>query len=121
MIDFRLEAIPEMNYDPLGSPPRGEVCIRGSTVFTGYYKQEDKTLEVLDSNGWFHTGDVGEILPNGALRIFDRKKNIFKLSQGMLGLQVHSMSHTLIGLVLLLPISMETLPFIIQHLLDTRT
>lgn len=92
MIDFRLEAIPEMNYDPLGSPPRGEVCIRGSTVFTGYYKQEDKTLEVLDSNGWFHTGDVGEILPNGALRIFDRKKNIFKLSQGAFGFQLNPLS-----------------------------
>ena len=82
VLSFRLEAVPEMNYDPMGLPPRGEVCVKGPSVFTGYYKADDKTAEVLESDGWFHTGDVGEVTPEGALRIIDRKKNIFKLSQG---------------------------------------
>ena len=81
-MSFRLEAIPEMGYDPLSQPARGEVCVRGTVVFRGYHKQEQMSKEVLDGDGWFHTGDVGEILPNGAMRIIDRKKNIFKLAQG---------------------------------------
>ena len=55
-LEFRLEGVPEMNYDAMGSPPRGEVCLRGASLFSGYYKQEDKTAEVVDADGWFHTG-----------------------------------------------------------------
>ena len=55
-LEFRLEGVPEMNYDATGSPPRGEVCLRGASLFSGYYKQEDKTAEVVDADGWFHTG-----------------------------------------------------------------
>ncbi|KAJ7541084.1 hypothetical protein O6H91_10G045400 [Diphasiastrum complanatum] len=80
-VDVRLESIPEMNYNALSSTPRGELCIRGKTLFTGYHKREDLTKEAL-TDGWLHTGDVGEWQPDGALKIIDRKKNIFKLSQG---------------------------------------
>ncbi|XP_021894818.1 long chain acyl-CoA synthetase 4-like [Carica papaya] len=80
-VDIRLESVPEMGYDALASAPRGEICIRGNTLFSGYYKRDDLTKEVL-IDGWLHTGDVGEWQPDGSMKIIDRKKNIFKLSQG---------------------------------------
>ncbi|KAJ7296532.1 hypothetical protein O6H91_Y117700 [Diphasiastrum complanatum] len=80
-IEVRLQSVPELNYDALGEVARGEVCVRGRTLFVGYYKREDLTNEAL-VDGWFHTGDIGEWQPDGALKIIDRKKNIFKLSQG---------------------------------------
>ncbi|XP_060180127.1 long chain acyl-CoA synthetase 4-like [Lycium barbarum] len=80
-VDVCLESVPEMEYDALSSTPRGEICVRGDTLFSGYYKREDLTKEVM-IDGWFHTGDIGEWQPNGSLKIIDRKKNIFKLSQG---------------------------------------
>ncbi|KAL5704967.1 long-chain-fatty-acid--CoA ligase [Ranunculus cassubicifolius] len=80
-IEARLESVPEMGYDALATVPRGEICIRGKSLFSGYHKRPDLTHEVV-VDGWFHTGDIGEWQPNGAMKIIDRKKNIFKLSQG---------------------------------------
>jgi long-chain acyl-CoA synthetase len=84
-VGLRLEAVPDMGCDPGADPPKGEVCIVGPTLFSGYYKDKEKTDEVLDADGVFHTGDIGELTPEGLLRIVDRKKNIFKLSQGVCG------------------------------------
>ncbi|XP_028652418.1 long-chain-fatty-acid--CoA ligase 1 [Erpetoichthys calabaricus] len=72
--------IEEMNYFAANS--EGEICIKGPSVFKGYLKDPERTAEALDSDGWLHTGDVGKWLPNGVLKIIDRKKHIFKLSQG---------------------------------------
>uniref|UniRef100_A0A8C8E0W7 Long-chain-fatty-acid--CoA ligase n=1 Tax=Oryzias sinensis TaxID=183150 RepID=A0A8C8E0W7_9TELE len=76
----KLVDIPEMNY--YAKNGEGEICIQGPSVFRGYLKDPERTAEALDSEGWLHTGDVGQWLKNGSLRIIDRKKHIFKLSQG---------------------------------------
>lgn len=60
----------------------GEVLFRGPNLMKGYYKSEELTKEAIDSEGWFHTGDVGELDDNGFLKITGRKKEIFKLSNG---------------------------------------
>jgi len=78
--EIRLQDVSEMNY--FAKDNKGEVCIRGHNIFTGYYKDEEKTKESFDEDGYFHTGDVGQWNENGTLSIIDRKKNIFKLSQG---------------------------------------
>ncbi|KAK6137094.1 hypothetical protein DH2020_029165 [Rehmannia glutinosa] len=81
IVDICLESVPDMGYDALSHTPRGEICIRGKCLFSGYYKREDLTKEVMIDE-WFHTGDIGEWQGDGSMKIIDRKKNIFKLSQG---------------------------------------
>jgi long-chain acyl-CoA synthetase len=60
----------------------GEILSKGPNLMIGYYKAPETTAEVIDSEGWFHTGDIGVIEDNKFLRITDRKKEIFKLSAG---------------------------------------
>ena len=87
-LEMKLVDVPDMNYtsddkDEQGNPlPRGEVCYRGYNCFKGYFRQPEQTKEAIDAEGWIHTGDIGVFQSNGTLKIVDRKKNIFKLSQG---------------------------------------
>ncbi len=60
----------------------GEILVKGPNVMMGYYKRPDLTDEVIDKDGWFHTGDIGEMVNGQFLRITDRKKEIFKTSGG---------------------------------------
>ena len=91
--EVRLVAVPDMGYlvtdtqhgtgaAAIACRGRGEICFRGPNVFKGYYKNPAKTAEAIDDDGWLHSGDIGIWLPQGYLKIVDRKKNIFKLSQG---------------------------------------
>jgi len=60
----------------------GEILCKGPNLMLGYYKDADLTKEVIDSEGWFHTGDVGIVEPEGQLRLTGRIKEIFKTSFG---------------------------------------
>uniref|UniRef100_A0A674MSG5 Arachidonate--CoA ligase n=1 Tax=Takifugu rubripes TaxID=31033 RepID=A0A674MSG5_TAKRU len=77
---IKLVDVAEMNY--LAVNGEGEVCVSGPNVFQGYLHDPEKTAEAIDAHGWLHTGDIGKWLPNGTLKIIDRKKHIFKLAQG---------------------------------------
>ena len=60
----------------------GEVLTRGHAIMKGYYKRDDLTAEAIDAEGWFHTGDIGQIIDGRFLKITDRKKEIFKTAGG---------------------------------------
>jgi long-chain acyl-CoA synthetase len=87
-IEFKLIDVPSMNYFTSGSDelgtfhPRGELLLRGTPVVKSYYKLPEATENLIDSEGWLHTGDVVMLLPGGAVKVIDRVKHIFKLSQG---------------------------------------
>ncbi|WP_319805457.1 AMP-dependent synthetase/ligase [Hymenobacter weizhouensis] len=60
----------------------GEILTKSESVMKGYYNKPEQTAEVFDAEGWFHTGDIGEIVDGRFLKITDRKKEMFKTSGG---------------------------------------
>ena len=87
-VELRLDDVEELGYtwqyqdEVLGHCPAGEICVRGPNVFPGYFKEPQLTADAFDQEGWLHTGDIGVLLPHGGIKIVDRRKNLFKLSQG---------------------------------------
>lgn len=82
-IEVCLESAPEFDYSVDDKPnPRGEMLIRGPSIFREYYKNEEETKKTLEADGWFHTGDIAEVDKEGRFKIIDRKKNVLKLSHG---------------------------------------
>ena len=70
----------DADNQPLGFDEPGELCIRGPQVMQGYWQRPDATAEAIDTEGWFFTGDVAVIQPDGYLRIVDRKKDMIVVS-----------------------------------------
>ncbi|CAJ0599718.1 unnamed protein product [Cylicocyclus nassatus] len=78
--NIKLIDVPELNY--YAKDGRGEIMVRGPSVTQGYYKDPEKTKELFAEDGFIHSGDIGELQPNGTIKIIDRAKHIFKLAQG---------------------------------------
>ncbi|MGJ1197817.1 AMP-dependent synthetase/ligase [Sphingobacterium spiritivorum] len=84
----------------------GEILVKGPSITAGYYKNEEATKEAIDEDGYFHTGDIGELSKDGFLKITDRKKEMFKTAGGKYVapqvLENKFMESTLIGQVMVL-------------------
>lgn len=81
-IEVKLVDFEDAGYFAANNPPQGEIWIRGTPVFSGYFENEQETKEALTEDGWMKTGDIGEFNKNGHLRIIDRKKNLVKTLNG---------------------------------------
>ncbi|PVU89868.1 hypothetical protein BB559_004896, partial [Furculomyces boomerangus] len=82
-MEIKLRDVPEMNYLVTDEPnSRGEICMRGRPIFREYLKDKEKTAETLFGDGWVATGDIAKLNDDGTITIIDRKKSIFKSSQG---------------------------------------
>ncbi|KAI6381040.1 hypothetical protein MCOR25_001341 [Pyricularia grisea] len=82
-MEYCVESVPDLEYtidDKQG--PRGELLVRGPTVFSEYYKNPEETAKTVEADGWFHTGDIVLVDKLGRIQIIDRKKNVLKLAQG---------------------------------------
>ncbi|KAJ5112404.1 Long-chain-fatty-acid--CoA ligase 1 [Penicillium argentinense] len=81
-VEIKLVDFPDAGYLSKNNPPQGEIFIRGGSVTSGYFDNEEETKASLTEDGWFMTGDIGEFDPNGHLKIIDRKKNLVKTLNG---------------------------------------
>jgi fatty acid CoA ligase FadD9 len=83
VIEYRLDDVPELGYFKTDKPhPRGELCIKTTSVMLGYYKRPDATAAVFDDDGYYKTGDIMEEVAPDHLIYVDRRNNVLKLSQG---------------------------------------
>lgn len=78
-----LQSVHDMEYLVSDKPhPRGELLLRGNTLFKGYYKDEEETKKAMTEDGWLRTGDICSVDEKGRFRVIDRRKNVLKLAQG---------------------------------------
>jgi fatty-acyl-CoA synthase len=75
--DFELKVVDTASGEELGVGEEGEVCVRGHLVMQGYYENPEATAAVIDADGWFHTGDLGDFDEHGYLAITGRKSDMF--------------------------------------------
>jgi len=81
--EFCLLSVPDMEYLATDQPfPRGELLVRGTCLFSGYFKDEAETAKAMTVDGWFKTGDIATVDGMGRFKIVDRRKNVLKLAQG---------------------------------------
>ncbi|BCR88402.1 long-chain fatty acid-CoA ligase FAA1 [Aspergillus chevalieri] len=81
-VEVKLVDFPDAGYLTKNNPPQGEIFIRGGSVTTHYWENEEETKSAFAEGGWFMTGDIGEFDKYGHLRIIDRKKNLVKTLNG---------------------------------------
>ena len=78
-----LLSVPDMDYLVTDKPePRGELLVRGNSLFSGYFRNEEETEKSMLPGGWFKTGDICSVDSKGRFKIIDRRKNVLKLAQG---------------------------------------
>ncbi|KAI0133537.1 hypothetical protein BJ170DRAFT_165554 [Xylariales sp. AK1849] len=81
-IELKLVSIPDLNYSTDSTPPQGEILLRGKAVLNEYYENPEETKNAITPDGWFKTGDIGEIDSHGHVKVIDRVKNLVKMQGG---------------------------------------
>ncbi|KAJ8121420.1 hypothetical protein ONZ43_g2122 [Nemania bipapillata] len=81
-LELKLVSLPDLGYNATSTPPQGEILLRGLPVANEYFKNPEETEKAYTPDGWFRTGDIGEIDSVGHVKIIDRVKNLVKLQGG---------------------------------------